>query len=190
MLMFHENEPGAWDFARALEERGVPIDAIPISRDVDPKAFVRLGEYLARERPRILHTHLVHADAYGQMRGALSRPRPRLDQARPTVSRGRAFRSLTAASLARSRPHRYLAGPRALPRRDGGLRRVELRDRPLRDRAARSRRRTPVSSHACLRRPADSDQGPYRVAARVRRGSQAQARPDARHAGRGRWSRR
>jgi len=73
MLMFHENEPGAWDFARALEERGVPIDAIPISRDVDPKAFLRLGEYLDRERPRILHTHLVHADAYGQMAGALAR---------------------------------------------------------------------------------------------------------------------
>jgi glycosyltransferase involved in cell wall biosynthesis len=73
MLMFHENEAGAWDFARALEGRGVPIDAIPISRDVDPRAFLRLGEYLARERPRILHTHLVHADAYGQMAGAIAR---------------------------------------------------------------------------------------------------------------------
>lgn len=73
MLMFHEHEPGAWDFARALEQRGVPLDAIPIARDVDPRAFVRLGEYLARQRPRILHTHLVHADAYGQMAGALAR---------------------------------------------------------------------------------------------------------------------
>jgi glycosyltransferase involved in cell wall biosynthesis len=73
MLMFHEHEPGAWDFARALAARDVPLDAIPIARDVDPVAFLRLAEYLGRERPHILHTHLVHADAYGQMAGALAR---------------------------------------------------------------------------------------------------------------------
>jgi glycosyltransferase involved in cell wall biosynthesis len=73
LLMFHEHEPGAWDFARELEARGVPLDAIPISRDVDPVAFMRLVDYLGRERPQILHTHLVHADAYGQIAGALSR---------------------------------------------------------------------------------------------------------------------
>src|SRR5581483_11549485 len=35
MLMLHEHEPGAWDFARALEGRGVPLDAIPLRGDVD-----------------------------------------------------------------------------------------------------------------------------------------------------------
>ena len=30
MLMLHEDEPGAWDFARALEARGVPLDAIRV----------------------------------------------------------------------------------------------------------------------------------------------------------------
>src|SRR5205823_3557085 len=64
MLMLHEDEPGAWDFARALRDRGVPLDAVPISRDVDPHAFTGLVRYLAEERPEILHTHLVHADAY------------------------------------------------------------------------------------------------------------------------------
>jgi glycosyltransferase involved in cell wall biosynthesis len=73
MLMLHEHEPGAWDFARELEARGVPLDAIPLRRDVDPIAFLQLAGYLARHRPKILHTHLVHADAYGQMAGLLAR---------------------------------------------------------------------------------------------------------------------
>ncbi len=73
LLMLHENEPGAWDFARALSGRGVPLDAIAVARDVDAAAFLGLVRYLARERPRILHTHLVHADAYGQIAGTLAR---------------------------------------------------------------------------------------------------------------------
>src|SRR5579872_935941 len=65
MLMLHENEPGAWDFADALTARGVPLDAIAVRADVDPLAFTRLTARLVRLRPTILHTHLVHADAYG-----------------------------------------------------------------------------------------------------------------------------
>jgi len=73
MLMLHEDEPGAQDFARALRARGVPLDSIPIHGDVDPLAFVRLTSYVARTRPAILHTHLVHADAYGLLAGTLAR---------------------------------------------------------------------------------------------------------------------
>jgi glycosyltransferase involved in cell wall biosynthesis len=73
MLMLHEHEPGAWDFARAMEERGVPVHAIPIRSDVDPVAFAQLAAYLARNRPDILHTHLVHADAYGLLTGTAAR---------------------------------------------------------------------------------------------------------------------
>ena len=72
LLMLHEDEPGAWDFARELDARGVPVDAIPLAADVDPLAFVKVSGYLARVRPTVLHTHLVHADAYGQVAGALS----------------------------------------------------------------------------------------------------------------------
>ncbi|MER3409108.1 MAG: hypothetical protein C4306_03175 [Thermoleophilia bacterium] len=72
LLMLHEHEPGAWEFARALAARGVPLEAIPVCGDVDPVAFLRLVAYLARERPQILHTHLVHADAYGQIAGTLA----------------------------------------------------------------------------------------------------------------------
>jgi glycosyltransferase involved in cell wall biosynthesis len=72
MLMLHENEPGAWEFARALTARGVELDAIPLRADVDPLAFVRVAAYLARKRPAILHTHLVHAEVYGLLAGTVA----------------------------------------------------------------------------------------------------------------------
>jgi glycosyltransferase involved in cell wall biosynthesis len=73
MLMLHEDEPGAWDFARALEARGVPLDAIRVRADVDPIAFVQLVGYLLRRRPALLHTHLVHAEWYALLAGAAAR---------------------------------------------------------------------------------------------------------------------
>src|SRR4051794_13515477 len=77
-LMLHENEPGAWEFAAELERGGVPVDAIPIRADVDPVVFARVTAYLARTRPTILHTHLIHADAYGQVAGSIARVPVRL----------------------------------------------------------------------------------------------------------------
>ncbi len=41
--------------------------------DVDPIAFGRSRRTSARVRPRILHTHLVHADVYGQLAGSVTR---------------------------------------------------------------------------------------------------------------------
>jgi len=73
MLMLHEGEQGAWDFARALTDRGVPLDAIRIRADVDPIAFADLVAYLVRKRPAILHTHLVHAETYGLLAGTAAR---------------------------------------------------------------------------------------------------------------------
>jgi glycosyltransferase involved in cell wall biosynthesis len=73
MLMLHEDEPGAWDFARALERRGVPLDAIRVRADVDPIAFLQLVGYLVRHRPELLHTHLVHAEWYALLAGAAAR---------------------------------------------------------------------------------------------------------------------
>jgi glycosyltransferase involved in cell wall biosynthesis len=40
---------------------------------VDPLAFAQLVAYLARRRPALLHTHLVHADVYGQLAGTVAR---------------------------------------------------------------------------------------------------------------------
>jgi glycosyltransferase involved in cell wall biosynthesis len=72
-LMLHEDEPGAWEFATELEARGVPLDEIRLRADVDPLAFGQVVSYLGRQRPRILHTHLVHADVYGQLAGTMAR---------------------------------------------------------------------------------------------------------------------
>jgi glycosyltransferase involved in cell wall biosynthesis len=72
-LMLHENEPGAWEFAEELRARGVPLDDTRLRADVDPIAFGEVAAYLARVRPRVLHTHLVHADVYGQLAGSLTR---------------------------------------------------------------------------------------------------------------------
>ena len=71
-LMLHEQEPGAWEFARALESAGVPVDGIEMKTDVDPSTFAHVLSYLVSHRPTILHTHLVHADAYGQTAGTLA----------------------------------------------------------------------------------------------------------------------
>jgi glycosyltransferase involved in cell wall biosynthesis len=71
-LMLHEQEPGAWEFARALEAGGVPVDGIEMKTDVDPGTFARVLTYLVNHRPTILHTHLVHADAYGQTAGTVA----------------------------------------------------------------------------------------------------------------------
>ena len=72
-LMLHEDEPGAWEFARELHDRGVPLDDVRLRADVDPIAYAEVAAFLARRRPRILHTHLVHADVYGQIAGAMAR---------------------------------------------------------------------------------------------------------------------
>lgn len=73
MLVLHEGEPGAAEFAGLLLERGVPVEGVRMSRDLDPAAAARFARALLRLRPRILHTHLVHADFYGQTLGALLR---------------------------------------------------------------------------------------------------------------------
>src|SRR4029079_6359649 len=70
-LMLHEHEPGAWGVARELRARGIALEEIPLAADVDPIAFFRIAGYLARTRPRILHTHLVHADVYARLTGAM-----------------------------------------------------------------------------------------------------------------------
>ncbi len=72
-VMLHEGEPGAEDFAARLEADGVPVERVRLSRATDPRAFSRLLRRARRERPAILHTHLVHADFHGLPAGRLAR---------------------------------------------------------------------------------------------------------------------
>ncbi len=69
----HEDEPGAAEFARRLTDAGVPVEGIRLPHAADPLAFARLLRHVRRTRPAILHTHLVHADFYGLVTGALAR---------------------------------------------------------------------------------------------------------------------
>jgi glycosyltransferase involved in cell wall biosynthesis len=72
MLMLHEREPGAADFARELRARDVPVDEHVLHLDLDPLAFGRVTRRLAMNRPEIVHTHLVHGDAYGLPAGLIT----------------------------------------------------------------------------------------------------------------------
>jgi glycosyltransferase involved in cell wall biosynthesis len=128
LLMLHEHEPGAWDFARELRARGVPLDALALAADVDPLAFVRLAGYLARHRPTILHTHLVHADVYGQLAGTLARIPVRVStkhgfnefrEGRPFAFADRTIASLAHVHVAISRGlARYLADTEGFEERE------------------------------------------------------------------------
>ena len=73
MLVLHEREPEAADFMRELRARDVPVDELVVRLDVDPMAFGRLTRRLAALRPEIVHTHLVHGDAYGLPAAVLTR---------------------------------------------------------------------------------------------------------------------
>jgi glycosyltransferase involved in cell wall biosynthesis len=73
MLMLHEREPGATEFARELRARDVPVEEMRLRLDLDPLAFGRVTRSVVRTSPRILHSHLVHGDAYGLPAGVFAR---------------------------------------------------------------------------------------------------------------------
>ncbi len=57
-------------FYVALAEREVPFERLPCPRDVDPLLASRVTSAVGSARPDIVHTHLVHADAYGGLAAA------------------------------------------------------------------------------------------------------------------------
>ena len=72
-VVLHEGEPGAEEFAARLATDGVPVERVRVRRALDPRAFSRILRRARRERPAILHTHLVHADFHGLPAGRLAR---------------------------------------------------------------------------------------------------------------------
>jgi glycosyltransferase involved in cell wall biosynthesis len=72
LLLLHENEPGALELAARLREVGIPVAELTLARSFDPRAFRRILAHVREERPRLLHTHLVHADFYGLVAGRLA----------------------------------------------------------------------------------------------------------------------
>jgi glycosyltransferase involved in cell wall biosynthesis len=59
-------------FVAACDEAGVESVVIPAGPDVNPAAVARLAGHIRRYRPDIVHTHLVHADAHGQLAARLT----------------------------------------------------------------------------------------------------------------------
>jgi glycosyltransferase involved in cell wall biosynthesis len=73
VVMLHEDEPGAREFASRLGEEGVPVEALRLAHALSPAVLTRLVRSIRRHRPAILHTHLVHADFHGLPAGWLAR---------------------------------------------------------------------------------------------------------------------
>jgi glycosyltransferase involved in cell wall biosynthesis len=61
---------GAEAFTTALERRGVSKVVVPVGRDVDPRLVGALRSDIKAFRPDLVHTHLIHADTYGQFAAA------------------------------------------------------------------------------------------------------------------------
>lgn len=70
-LLLHEDEPGAWEMARRLDDAGLPVEGVRLPRAGDPLAFTRILRVVRRHAPTILHTHLVHADFHGLAAGRI-----------------------------------------------------------------------------------------------------------------------
>ena len=73
VVVLDEDEPGAREFATRLTDRGIGVERLRLTRATDPIVFARLARIVRRERPTILHTHLVHADFHGLPAGRLAR---------------------------------------------------------------------------------------------------------------------
>lgn len=64
---------GAERFTNELRRRRIDVEVIPSRLKVDPVTVPRLVHVVRRFEPDIVHTHLVHADLYGQLAARLCR---------------------------------------------------------------------------------------------------------------------
>jgi glycosyltransferase involved in cell wall biosynthesis len=54
-------------FLGAAAHAGIEATSVPAGRDADPRVALALGGEIRRFAPDIVHTHLVHADLWGQL---------------------------------------------------------------------------------------------------------------------------
>lgn len=54
-------------FHRALDERDIPWESVRCGHDASPKLTVDILRAVRRQRPDLLHTHMVHADVHGSV---------------------------------------------------------------------------------------------------------------------------
>jgi glycosyltransferase involved in cell wall biosynthesis len=73
LVMLHEDEPGAAEFASRLRAADVPVDELRLRSAANPVALAKLTRLVRRHAPEIVHTHLVHADFLGLTAARLAR---------------------------------------------------------------------------------------------------------------------
>jgi glycosyltransferase involved in cell wall biosynthesis len=56
-----------------LDRLGVPYSLVRCGADVDPRLAIAVTRAVRRERPDLLHSHLVHADVYGTLASIATR---------------------------------------------------------------------------------------------------------------------
>lgn len=68
------SEPGRVpeEYLTQFVQAGIPAEPVLIRRDVDPICVLTLRERIARARPDLVHTHLIHADLYGGLAARLA----------------------------------------------------------------------------------------------------------------------
>ena len=54
-------------FHDALDDQSVPWTRVPCGLDVSPRLAAAVVRAVRRERPHLLHTHMVHGDVYGSL---------------------------------------------------------------------------------------------------------------------------
>lgn len=70
MLVLREGNAG-W-FSARLQEQGVETREITAGPDINPMLLRRLTRMFHQSSANLIHTHLIHADVYGQMAGRLA----------------------------------------------------------------------------------------------------------------------
>lgn len=114
-------------FYEQLGDLGVPYERIRSPRDLDLRVARALTRVVRRERPDIVHTHLVHADVYGTLAGTLARTALVSTKHNDDPFRAGSFRYAERALALRAR--RLICITHAL--REFNLRRVGLPARKL-----------------------------------------------------------
>jgi glycosyltransferase involved in cell wall biosynthesis len=72
VVMLVLEAPGSSRFVGAMRERGVDVESLPAGRDLHPRLATRIRSVVRSVRPDLVHTHLIHADLYGQVAARLA----------------------------------------------------------------------------------------------------------------------
>ena len=73
LILGDRPDPRERAYADALRAAAVRVDRLPLGPHVDPVLILRLWSWFRRERPDIVHTHLVHADLHAGIAARLAR---------------------------------------------------------------------------------------------------------------------